>query len=215
MTRRARVYAPAMRWLVGLGTLLAACGLLALGAVPNAHAARSEVQLTAEVVVPTPSDYRYSAEALGYGSRGIRPDFGAELAYLRGLTPWLSVGPVARFHAGRMSAPYDGLDALGLWGASLGVRAEADVFRYPRLFFWAEPALGEGFIGVADARKAAGYWEVRGGAGFGTLRDQPVSVRLRVGWSWAPTFSTVTAMAGSFNYGGLLFLLDGVFRVSR
>ncbi len=192
--------------------MLAACGVTA---VPCARAARSEVQLTAEVVVPTPSDYRYGAELLGYGSRGIRPDFGGEAAFLRGLTPWLAVGPVARLHAGRMSAPYDGLEPLSLWGAALGVRAEADVFRYPRLLFWIEPALGAGLIGVPDARASRGFWDLRGGLGFGMLRDQPVSLRLRVGWSWAPTFSSLTPPSGAFNYGGLVFLVDGVFRVGR
>ncbi len=189
--------------------------VLASTVAPSARAARSELLVSGGLVVPTPSDYRYGGEFLGYGSRGMRPDLGFEVGYLRGVTSWLTVGPVARFHAGQMSAPYGGLEPLDLWGAALGVRAEADVFRYPRLFFWLEPALGKGWIGVPDARKSVSFFDVRGGVGLGTLRDAPVSLRLRVGWSYAPTFDVVTPMAGAFNYGGLVFLLDGVVRVTR
>lgn len=189
--------------------------LLASTVAPSARAARSELLVSAGVVVPSPSDYRYSAEFLGYGSSGMRPDLGGEVGYLRGVTSWLTVGPVARIHAGQMSAPYGGLEPLDLWGAALGLRAEADVFRYPRLFFWLEPAIGKGWIGVPDLRKSVSFYDLRGGVGLGMLRDAPVSLRLRVGWSYAPTFDVVTPMAGTYNYGGLLFHLDGVFRVTR
>lgn len=192
--------------------------LLALTAASpdsGARPPRSELHVSAGMVVPSPSDYRYSAEFLGYGSRGMRPDFGGEVGYVRGLSSWLGLGPMLRVHAGQMSAPYGGLEPLQTWGAALGVRAEADVFRYPRLFFWLEPALGTGLIGVPDARKSVSFYDVRGGVGLGTLRDDRLSLRLRVGWSYAPTFDVVTPLAGKFNYGGLVFQLDGVFRVSR
>ncbi|GAC1353536.1 MAG: hypothetical protein NVSMB47_06090 [Polyangiales bacterium] len=50
--------------------------------------------------------------------------------------------------------------------------------------------------------------------GFGArLGEQPAALRLRLGYAWAPTLSSVTDVAGKYGFGGILFALDGVLRV--
>lgn len=190
--------------------------LFALTVAPAAHAARSEVIASVGTIAPANSEYRFAAEyGLNYGRNGQRNDYEGEVGYLREATSWLTVGPVARLYWGRMRAPYDGIPALELWAGSLAARAEIDLLKWPRLFVWADPSLGLGSIGVPDARKTLGFWGIRGGVGIGSRRDAPWGLRLRVGYGYAPTFSPVTDLTGTFEWGGVMFMLDGVFRVSK
>ncbi|MBI2393893.1 MAG: hypothetical protein HYV09_30255 [Deltaproteobacteria bacterium] len=199
-----------MRFCLGV-----AAALLALLPAP-AGAARSEVYASAGIVAPYgpyPS-YRFNAELLGYDRGSVRTDFIGELGYLRAVNWWLTVGPVARFYVGRLSAPYDGVAPIDLYAASIAARFEADLYPWPRLFLWFDPSIGVGSIGAEDARKTLGYWGLQGGLGIGTSRDKS-GVRFRAGWGYAPTFVDVTPLAGTHHFGGFMFMLDGVLHVGR
>lgn len=193
--------------------------VLALTVAPTARAARSEVIASVGMIAPRsvyPS-YRWQAEyLLGYGSRGFRNDFEGEVGYLRELTPWLTLGPVARVYVGRMSAPYEGVAPIDTWAGSLAARADIDLFSWPRLFLWADPSLGVGIVGVPDARQTQLFWGFRAGVGIGMARSNPAALRFRIGYGYAPTFgSNVTPLSGQYDWGGLSFQLDGVFRVGE
>lgn len=197
-----------MRFCLGV-----AAALLAL--LPaSAGAARSEVYASAGIIAPSRSDYRFNAEILGYDRGSVRTDFVTEAGYLRAVNWWLTVGPVARVYVGRLSSPYDGVPPIDLWAASVAARVEADLYPWPRLFVWADPSIGLGSIGAPDARRTVTTWGLQGGFGVGTSREKS-GVRFRVGWGYAPTFGAVTPLAGSFDYGGFMFMLDGVLHVGR
>ena len=190
--------------------------LLAMGmcvfAPSTAHAARTEVIASAGIVSPGSSIYRDTTENLGYNRRNFRLAYVVEAGALRSLTYWLSVGPLLRFDYASLGAPYDGLPSIGVHAVSVAARVEADLFPWPRLFLWADPSFGNGWIGVPDARTSMLFWGVRGGVGIGTSRDK-TSVRFRIGYAYAPTFDKVTEWTGTYNYGGWVFQLDGVLRV--
>ena len=113
---------------------------------------------------------------------------------------------------GRLGAPYDGVTPITTDAAFLCVRAEAAVFDWPRLFFWGDAGLGTTFIGQSGAYFRGGAWQVRGGVGM-RLGTDAGGARLRIGYGTAPTFSKVTPFTGTFDFGGFVLALDGVFRV--
>lgn len=187
--------------------------LVALMVTPAAHAARSEIVVSAGMIAPATSDYRFSAEVLGYGRRNIRSNGEAELGFLVSPIPWLSLGPLARLHAGSMGSPYGGVPAIETWGGSLAARAEVDVFTWPRLFLWLDPSLGLGSIGVPNARKTVVFPGFRAGIGVGMAHKSNYAVRVRAGWAYAPTLTKVTETSGTYDFGGFVLQLDGVFHV--
>jgi hypothetical protein len=185
-----------------------ALAILAWGATASARP--TEVVATVGILSPTPSTYRYNAEALGYDRRGFRHVYEAEIALMQSFSWWLSVGPVARFYYGDLSSPYDGVPSIATYAGSLGARTEVDLFPRPRLFLWMDPSVGVGKIGS----NSVALWGVRGGVGIGSVRSA-TALRFRFGWGSAPTFQPVTATSGDFNFGGFMFQLDGVLRVAR
>jgi len=189
---------------------------LALGALlvhATAHAGRTEVIVGGGIVAPRPSDYRNVAEQLGYDRRAARLAYELEGGVLYSLNDRFSVGPVARFHYGELDAPYDELPSIGTYGVSLAARGEAELFPRPRIFLWAEPSYGRGWIGIPDARIANSFWGVRGGVGLGTSRDT-AGLRFRLGYAYAPTTDLLSQWTGSFDWGGWVFQIDGVLRVA-
>jgi hypothetical protein len=190
--------------------------VLALGATlapTRAHAGRNEILVGAGINSPAASNYRYATEALGYDRRGFRLAYEVEAGVLHSFNYWLSVGPLARVFIGKLGPPYDGVPAIDTYGGSIAARIEADLFPWPRLFVWCDPSVGVGSIGVTGAHNAVGFWGLRGGIGLGSTRDKS-SIRFRIGYAYAPTFNIVTPWTGTFDYGGWLFQLDGVIRVS-
>jgi hypothetical protein len=191
--------------------------LLAMGMsvfVPaTAHAGRTEVVGSLGIIAPRPSPYRDNVERLGYDRKDYRNAFVVEFGALRSLNYWLSVGPFLRFDYSTLDAPYDAIPSIRSYAVSIAARVEADLFPWPRLFVWADPSYGHGWIGVPDAVVARGLWGVRGGIGIGMARDKQ-SLRFRIGYAYAPTTRPVSDWLGDFDYGGWLFQLDGVFRVA-
>lgn len=194
-----------MRALVGLSALLFATSL------PGRGAARpTEIIASAGIVSPTTSPYRYSAEFLGYDRRGFRHVYEAEALLVHQVAWWLSIGPLARFYYGDLDSPYRPIPSIPTYAGSVGARAEFDLFPSPRLFLWTDPSFGIGAVGD----KTVAFWGFRGGVGIGSARGA-TGLRFRIGYGEAPTFGSVTASGGPFNYGGFIFQLDGVFRVAR
>jgi hypothetical protein len=93
-------------------------------------------------------------------------------------------------------------------------RAEVTFFDYPRLFVWLDPSIGVGRIGVPDAHATVYTFGLRGGLGIAG-EIQKLILRFRVGYGVAPTFESVTATGGKFDFGGFVFAIDGGFRASR
>jgi hypothetical protein len=184
----------------------------ALAAPATARAGRTEIIVGGGLVSPGTSDYRYQTEALGYDRRSFRLGYEVEVGALRALNYWLSVGPLARVYIGKLGAPYDDVPPIRTYGASLAARVEADLFPRPRIFLWADPSIGKGWIGPEGNIMSRGFWGVRAGVGIGTVREQ-WSVRFRIGWAYAPTHDKVTPWTGPFDFGGWLFQIDGVLRV--
>lgn len=176
----------------------------------SAAARPTEVVASAGILSPTPSPYRYNAEALGYDRRGFRHVYEGEIALMQSLAYFASLGPVARFYYGDLSPPYEGVPRIVTYAGSVGARFDLDLFPYPRLFLWADPSIGVGEIGS----KTVAFYGLRAGVGIGSERARS-SVRFRFGYAWSPTFKPVTATSGDFNFGGFMFQLDGVFRVAR
>lgn len=199
--------------IVAFAALVAAV-VAAVVATPRARAERTEIVASAGVSFPVGSQYRAAAEALGYDRRSLRHVYEFEVGALRSLAWWISVGPFARVYAGRLGAPYEGVEPIDTWGASLAARVEIELHSWPRIFAWADPSIGLGSIGVPGARQTLGYWGYRGGLGFATARDA-TALRFRVGYGNAPTFDNVTVATGRFDYGGILVLVDGVLRVAE
>ncbi len=194
-----------MRALVALTALLFATSFPA-----SAEARPTEVIASAGIVSPTTSPYRYAAEYVGYDRRGFRHVYEAEALLLHQVTWWLSLGPLARFYYGDLDSPYKAVPSIATYAGSVGARAEFDLFPSPRLFLWTDPSIGVGAVGD----KTVAFWGLRGGVGIATTRDA-TGLRFRIGYGEAPTFGSVTASGGAFNYGGFIFQLDGVFRVAR
>lgn len=190
-----------MRTLVALPILLFAA--------PTA-ARPTEIIASAGIVSPATSQYRSAAETLGYDRRGFRHVYEGELGVVHSFAWWLSVGPVARFYYGDLASPYEPVPAIGIYAASLAARAEVELFPSPRLFLWADPSFGVGVVGD----RTVSLWGLRGGIGIGTARGVG-GLRFRMGYGEAPTFANVTPNTGTFNYGGFIFMLDGVLRVAN
>jgi hypothetical protein len=162
---------------------------------------------------PTPSRFRTAAEELGYDRRGLRHVYEGEVGALHSPAWWLSVGPVVRGAFGRLGAPYDGVAPIDLAAGTLGARVEAEIFPWPRFFVWMEPSIGVARIAIDQSSKSVGLWQVRGGFGVATARDF-ASARFRIGWGTGPTFREI-GDAGVLDFGGVLFLFDGVIRVAE
>jgi hypothetical protein len=177
-----------------------------------AHAGRTEVIIGGGINSPRPSDYRNATEALGYDRRNFRHGYEIEAGVLHAFNYWLSAGPLARVYLGSLAGPYDDVPWIRTNSAAIAARVEADLFPWPRLFLWADPSIGVGWIGVPGEEMTRGFWGFRAGVGIGSAREK-ASVRFRIGYSYAPTFNKVTPWTGTFDWGGWLFQLDGVLRV--
>lgn len=193
-----------------------ACGaaIAILLATSSAHASRTELLVAAGIVEPNESPYRTDAEALGYDRHALRQAYEGEVTLLRAVAPWASLGPVARVFAGRLGAPYDGVEPISTVAGSIGVRGEIELYHWPRLFIWADPSIGVGSIGVANAHQTLSTWGMRGGIGVGSTPGA-ASLRFRMGFAYSPTFKGVTPDTGIFDFGGFVFLLEGAFRVAE
>lgn len=194
--------------------LVVAVGLAVGLATEVARAAPIEPLVSLGFQAPSNSPYRNAAQQLGYGTGYPRLGFEAELGALVPIAfdRALSIGPVARLHVERQRSAYDGLDTLATDAAFLGLRQELVVYRWPRFFLWLDESLGVGRIGAGDAHKTLLAAALSGGFGV-RLGEQPAALRLRLGYAWAPTLTSVTDVAGKYGFGGILFALDGVLRV--
>jgi len=188
--------------------------VLALGAMcaPRVAHGRTEIVVGGGLVSPRVSEYRAVTEALGYDRRDVRVSWELEAGALHAVTYWLSLGPLARFQYATLDPPYTDVQPITTFGASIAARVEADLYPSPRLFVWADPSYGIGSVGVPDRRMSNTFWGVRGGIGLGTARGK-ASVRFRIGYAYSPTTDMLSQWAGTFDYGGWLFQLDGVLRV--
>ena len=185
-----------------------------LACAARAGARQLDVIVGGAISPPNLSDYRSSGTALGYDTRSTTLMYEIEASAQLGVAfdGWLTVGPLLRASLGRLGAPYDGVQPITTDALFFGVRAEAAVFDWPRLFFWADVAGGRGWIGQPNAYESVGAWALRGGIGMRMGKDAG-GVRMRFGYGVAPTFSPVTPTTGKFDYGGFVIALDGVIRV--
>ena len=196
---------------IALGAGLVVSTELTSGTV---RAAPIEPFVSLGIQAPSNSTYRIAAQQLGYGTGYPRLAYEAELGALMpvGFDGALWIGPLARLHVERQPAAYDGLDALATDAGYLGLREELAIYHWPRFFLWLDESCGVGRIGAGDTHKTMLVTAITGGVGL-RMGLQPTAFRLRVGYAWAPTFSSVTDVAGKYDFGGFMFAIDGVFRV--
>jgi hypothetical protein len=162
------------------------------------------------IVEPANSDYRTAAEYQGYDRRSTRHGYAFEGGTLFRLGSRLAVGPFGRMQLSRFGAPYAGVEPIDVYAFSLAARAELAAVLYPRIFLWFEPTVGAGAF-VASGHRTVGFGGFRGGVGLAGSVWKYVALRLRFGYAWEPSMKPITAAAGSFDFGGYVFALDGVF----
>jgi hypothetical protein len=178
-------------------------------------AAPIEPFVSAGIVAPKASPYRAAAQQLGYENGNTKFNFDAELGALFAVA-WENrvwVGPALRFDIGRMREPYTGMDPIRTDSASLAMREELQLFRWPKILLWVDESLGFGRIGTSDANKTVPFWGVRFGLAL-RIGNQRPAARLRFGYAIAPTFSSIAA-GGKYDFGGFVFAIDGVLRVGE
>jgi hypothetical protein len=161
------------------------------------------------IVEPANSDYRTSAEQLGYDRRSIRQGYAFEGGALFRIGSRLAVGPFARLHVSRFGAPYGGVDPIDVYAFSLAARAELAAVLYPRIFLWFEPTVGAAAF-VSTGHTTVGMYGFRAGVGLAGPITKSFALRLRFGYSLEPSMKTIT-QAGKFDFGGYVLALDGVF----
>jgi hypothetical protein len=181
----------------------------------KASAAPIEPFVSGGIVTPTTSQYRSTAWQLGYDRGSPKVNFTAEGGVLFAIAfdNRLWIGPALRFDIGRIGAPYGGVDPIRTDAASIAVREELDVFRWPKILLWMDQSLGLGRIGTSAAHTTVPFWGLRFGLALRVGNQRP-AMRLRFGYATEPTFSGI-ANGGNYNFGGFVFVLDGVLRVGE
>ncbi len=193
---------------------IALAGCVLACAAPADARQQIDLLVSGGISPPSNSDYRAQTSELGYDTRGKSLQYEIEAAAMFGVAVdgWLTVGPLLRASIGRLGSPYDGVQPITTDAALLGVRAEAAVFDFPRLFFWGDTGLGLTSIGQPGGYFHGAAWAVRGGVGMRIGTDAG-GARLRVGYGTMPTFSGVTTIGKGFDFGGFVLAIDGVIRV--
>jgi len=188
-----------------------ACAIATASSV--ASAVPTELVAGLGIQSPTLSDYRGVANQLGYGLQYPRiayeAELGARFAVLFDRKLWIA--PLVRLNVNRMAAAYDGLDTIWAEGLFAALREEYRFADFPPLFVWVDEGFGVGRVGSAGAYAKVTAWQARCGVGL-RLGWPEYALRARIGYAWAPTFQTI-AGAGNYDFGGVIFTIDGVLRV--